>query len=225
MKKAKIFALVIILSALSTTQANILCGEPNGTADLFDWQDGQSLYGLFGDPTPIGGNTLAFFPSGFRAESIDDSADSVYDLLEFELTAHSGFSFQNITITEYGDYGVFDTGGVQVFGSLTVTNLDTMESLTAITNSDLSTPETDATLPWQAWTQLDIGASDWTHIKIAFENHLYAASDDGSIAFIEKKVVGNAITLQTIPEPATITILSIGAVVMFGNLRNKKTVI
>lgn len=225
MNKSKIFTLALILLAFSTTYANILWSNSSGTASLFDWQNGQSLYGLFGDPVLIGGNTLAFFPSEFRAESIDGLADSVYDKFELELIAHPGFSFQNIIITEYGDYGIFDSGSVQVSGGLTVDNLDTAASLTAATSSDLSTLITGDIQTWQASSGVNIGSPDWTRIKITFENGLFAMSDSGSAAFIEKKVLGSAITLQVIPEPATVAMLSLGVVFMFGNLRNKRTVI
>ncbi|PKL47951.1 MAG: hypothetical protein CVV39_05040 [Planctomycetes bacterium HGW-Planctomycetes-1] len=223
MTKTKIFTLALILSVFSSAQANILWNNPSGTAGLFDWQNGQSLNGLFGDPTLVGGNTFTFFPSNFRAESTDGITDSVYDILEFELIAHSGFSFQNIAITEYGDYGIFDSGCVQVSGSLTVTNLDTMEFLTASLSSDLLMPQTDNILPWQAWSGVNISAPDWTHIKITLENCLYAGSEDGSISFIEKKVLGSAISLQVVPEPATIAILSFGIIFTFRNAGRRKT--
>ncbi|MDD5010517.1 MAG: PEP-CTERM sorting domain-containing protein [Phycisphaerae bacterium] len=223
MTKAKIFTLALILLAFSSAQANILWSNASGTAGLFDWQNGQSLNGLFGDPTLIGGNTLAFFPSNFRAESLDGITDSVYDRLEFELNANSGFSFQNIAISEYGDYGIFDSGCVQVSGSLTVTNLDTAESLTASLSSDLSAQQANDIRPWQAWSGVNIAAADWTHIKITLENCLCAVSDEGSLAFIEKKVLGSAITLQVIPEPATIAILSLGTILAFRNANRRKT--
>jgi hypothetical protein len=225
MTKAKIFTLALILLAFSSAQANVLWSNASGAAGLFDWQNGQSLNGLFGDPTLIGGNTLAFFPSNFRAESTDGITDSVYDRLEFELIAHSGFSFQNIAISEYGDYGIFDSGLVQVSGSLTVTNLDTMEFLTALLSSDLSSQQTNDILPWQAWSGVNIGAADWTHIKITLENCLYAMSDEESVAFIEKKVLGSAITLQIVPEPATIVVLSLGLVFTFRNASRRKTAV
>ncbi len=224
MTKAKIFTLALIILAFSSVKANILWSNPSGTAGFFDWQNGQSLNGLFGDPTLIGGNTLAFFPSNFRAESLDGLTDSVYDRLEFELNAHSGFSFQNIAISEFGDYGIFDSGCVQVSGSLTVTNLDTSESLTASLSSDLLMPQTGNILTWQAWSGVNISEQNWTHIKITLENCLYALSDEESVAFIEKKVLGNAVTLQIIPEPTTVAMLSLGFVLIFGNKHGRKHV-
>jgi hypothetical protein len=182
---------------------------------------------LFGDPILVGGNTLVFFPSTFRAESLDREVTSVSDRLEFELIAHSGFSIQDISITEYGDYGISGSGLIQVSGTLSTANLDsTTDTLSSSLIADLpARPPADSSGQWQAWTQLDTVPADWTRIKITLENNLLAVSGSGSAAWIEKKVLGNAIAIQIIPEPATVAMLSIGAVFMFGNFRGRKSVI
>lgn len=224
MQKAGFLAAVSILLLSSAAQATIFWSNSTGSADFFDWQNGQSLYGLFGDPILVGGNTLVFFPSTFRAESLDGEIASVSDKLEFELIAHPGFSIQNISITEYGDYGILGSGLVQVSGTLSAENPDT----TDVSNSSLITdlpamPLADSSGQWQAWTQLDIIPTDWTRIKITLENNLLAASDSGSAAWIEKKVLGNAVAIRIIPEPATVAMLSIGTICMLGgNSRGRK---
>lgn len=221
MQKIKFIVAVIVLFVFSAAQAAVFWSEPNGSTDYFDWQNGQSLYGLFGDPILVGGNTLAFSPSIFRAESLDRETNSVSDRLEFELIAHSGFSFQNISITEYGSYGISGSGLVQVSGALSVENLDTTDTLNSSLITDLpERPPADPNGQWQAWTQLDIVPAGWTHIKITLENNLFAISGSGSSAWIEKNVLGNAIAVQLIPEPATVAMLSIG--VMFTLYKSRK---
>jgi len=224
MKKATILATGIILFAFSATQANVFWSNSSGSGSSFDWQNGQSLYGLFGDPIFVGDNTFVFFPSNFRAESINGVSDSVSDRLEFELIAHEGFSFQNIAIVEYGDYGILGNGQVQVSGGLTVENLDTTNSLFSNLTATPSMPATSGQGAWQGQTQLDIGQIDWTRIKITFEDDLLAMSGSGSLAFIEKKVLGNAIAFQVtpIPEPATVITLTIGAIFMLCDSRKKQ---
>jgi hypothetical protein len=225
MQKARFLAVILVLFAFSAVQATVLWSNPDGSAKLFDWVNGQSLYGLFGDPILVGGDTLVFFPSMFRAESMGQT-NSVSDRLEFELIAHPGFGFQNISITEFGDYGILGNGLVQASGALSVENMDT----TDILNSDLITdlpsmfPDNDSGV-WQGWSQLDIGPADWTHIKITLENNLLAVSGNDSAAWIEKKVLGDAIALQIIPEPATVAMLSTGAIftLCHSSKRHKKT--
>jgi hypothetical protein len=223
MQKTKFLVAAIVLFVFSAAQAAVW-SNPTGNADFFDWQNGQSLYGLFGDPILVGGNTLVFFPSMFRAESLDRETNSVSDRLEFELIAHSGFSFQNISITEYGSYGISGTGLVQVSGALSVENLDKADTFL---NSSLITdlperPPADPNGQWQAWTHLDIVPADWTHIKITLENNLFAISGSGSSAWIEKNVLGNAIAVQLIPEPATVAMLSIGAMLTLYKSRKRQ---
>jgi hypothetical protein len=225
MQKVSFLAVVSVLFVFSATQATIFWGNPTGSADFFDWQNGQSLYGLFGDPILVGGNTLVFFPSNFRAESLDRQVISVSDRLEFELIVHSGFSIQDISITEHGDYGILGSGLVQVSGALSAENLDTTDTLNSSLITDLpERPQADSPGQWQAWTQLGVIPADWTRIKITLENNLLAVSGSGSVAWIEKKVLGNAVAIQIIPEPATVAMLSIGAVCMFGNFRGRKSV-
>ncbi len=221
MNRTKLLVVAIVLCTLSVTQATIFWGNSSGNGNGFDWQNGQSLYGLFGDPDLVNGNTFVFFPENFRAESTNGLPGSVSDKLEFELIAHPGFSFQNILVTEYGDYGILDNGIVDVSGGVTVKNMNTSNSLFSSLTTTPSMPVTDGIGEWQAGTQFTIGSTNWTHIKITLENNLFAMSQYGSTAFIEKKVLGNAISFQIIPEPATIATLGIGALFTFCNFRKK----
>lgn len=227
MQKVSLLTVVSVLFMFSAAQAAIFWSNPTGSADFFDWQNGQSLYGLFGDPILVGGNTLVFFPSTFRAESLDREVNSVSDSLEFELIVHSGFSIQDISITEYGDYGILGSGLVQVSGTLSAVNLDsTTDTLSNSLITDLpERPPADSSGQWQAWTQLGTVPADWTRIKITLENNLLAVSGSGSTAWIEKDVLGNAVAIQIVPEPATVAMLIIGTICMFGNFRGRKSVI
>lgn len=217
MKKTAMLCLTAVLCALSPVQANIIWSNSSGSADFFDWQNGQSLNGLFGDPMLVGGNTLVFFPSNFRAEATDGQTAAVSDRLEFELILHAGFSLDNISVTEYGDYGILGTGQVDVSGAVSAQNMDT----TDIINSSLATTYYDQGT-WQGQALLDIVPPDWTRVKITLENDLFAIAGCGSVAWIEKKVIGNAIAIQIIPEPATVAMLTIGSLLMLRNSRSKK---
>ncbi|MGA2915751.1 MAG: PEP-CTERM sorting domain-containing protein [Sedimentisphaerales bacterium] len=212
MLKTRFLAVVSVLFLLSSVQATVLWSEPYGSTDYFDWANGQSLNGLFGDPIPIG-NTFVFFPSLFRAESLDRQENTVSDTLEFELIAHPGYRFQSISIIEYGDYGILGNGLVEASGTLSVENLDTTDTLSNGLETDLpSIFPADAAGEWQAWTNLDVNRPDWTHIRITLENNLFVVSGFSSGAWIEKKVLSNAIAVTLIPEPATAILLSSGMI-------------
>ncbi len=214
--KTAVLAILICVLSNNPAQAFIFWSNPSGSAANFDWANGGSDADLFGSPTLSGGNTLTFSPSNFKAESLDGGTAETSDRLEFILTAHSGYHFGGITISENGDYGIDGDGSVGVSGTLSIENLDiTGGSLnSSLANNLPAMPQAyiaDGT-KWQAWTQLDIGQPNWTYIKIVLQNNLSATTPGaGSSAWIEKKELGTTIAIQIIPEPATIAVLSIGS--------------
>ena len=202
-------------AVLPQAEATIMWGNQSGSADYFDWINGQSIHGLFGDPQLVGGNTFLFFPSNFRAESSNGVPDTVSDRLEFELVAHSGYNFSGINITEYGDYGVFGTGYVQAHGNLSVENMITSEALSDILVSNPVSPIISGQGDFSAEASIAINSPSWTHLRVILENNMIAISSPGSTSFIEKKILGNAIALEIVPEPASIAILSMGTLLLF----------
>jgi len=156
-----------------------------------------------------------FFPSNFRAESSNGVTDTVYDRLEFELVANPGYNFTGINITEYGDYGVFGTGYVQAQGSLNVENLNTSEVLSDSLVTDPISPIISGQGDFSAEASIAINSPQWTRLSVVLENNMIAISSPGSSSFIEKKILGNAIALEIVPEPASIAILSMGTMLLF----------
>jgi len=207
--------------ALSVVQAIVLWSISKGSASFFDWANGQSDNGLYGDPTLVGGDTLVFFPTGFRAESFNGVTSKVSDRLQFELVAHAGFSFDNILISEFGDYGVFGEGTVRNTGQLFVQNLDSSTTLSDTLSTDPASPITSGQGTFTAEAQVYIDQADWAHIRITLENNLLAMTSPGSAAFIEKKTIGDAIAIQIIPEPATISLISFGSMLFLVKKRKK----
>ncbi len=220
MSKTRLFVIISVLFFLSSVQASILWTEPSGSSDYFDWSNGQSSNGLFGDPIQIG-DSFVFFPSLFRAESADREEASISDILVFELIARPGYSFQSISIVEDGDYGISGNGYVEASGTLYVENLDTADTLSSTLQTDLPAIfSADASGQWQAWTNLNIIEPNWTHIRITLESDLFAVTGFNSGAWIEKKILSNAISVTFIPEPATALLLSSGFV-LFAPKRKK----
>lgn len=222
MRNASIVAIGVILLIISAVQADISWSNAGGSAGYFDWQNGKSASGLFGDPI-LSGDTLVFFPSNFRAESVDGADDTAYDSLEFELIAHPGYSFKSFDFSEFGDYGIFDEGSVNVASTLSIENLDTLQVLSGNFTSNPSMPVSGGQDIWTAEALLAINSANWTHIKITLDNELLAFSRPDSDSFIEKKILSGSVTMQPIPEPATVTIFCIGAAFMLRDFCKRKS--
>jgi hypothetical protein len=221
MNRTKAVFLIVVLYTFSIVSADVFWTNQNGTATSFDWANGHSLYGLFGDPTLVGGNTLVFSPSNFIAESTDGQSNTVSDTFEFELIIHQGFGFQGISITEYGNYGISGHGQVIASGTLSAENLDTAEVLSQTLSTTPSMPAKTGQGQWEGWSEISIDPAGWTRVKITLENNLFAITGSNSAAWIEKTVLGNAVSLQIIPEPATVAALTFGSVWIFRTSRHK----
>jgi uncharacterized protein (TIGR03382 family) len=204
------------LAVAGHASAFVTWTNTNGSTADFDWVGGGSDNGLFGDPTVIG-NTFVFFPSMFRAESIDGASDQVIDRLEVELIAKGAFNFTDVVISEFGDFGIVGIGSVTVTGGLFVTDLENLnpnftprvatDSLVSLPGS----PITSGTGNWTASAGVDLanwdGGPIWTRIKVVLNNVLIATTDGpGSTAFIEKKVGG--ISIEIIPTPGAMPLFA-----------------
>ena len=208
----------ICIPIVCTSPANAFTPWSNssGTAANFDLENGGSDANLFGNPTLTGGNTFVFFPDNFIAMSVGGELVEVSDTLTFDLIVHTNVLITGIQISEYGDYGILDQGLVDMSSVLTAENLITpqTESVGLITNPLM--PVDFGTGAWSA--QGGVSLNGWKHLRITLSNNLIAISDLDSVAFIQKKVVGDSIAITIIPEPATIALLAGG----IACLRRKK---
>ncbi|MFG0257197.1 MAG: MprA protease, GlyGly-CTERM protein-sorting domain-containing form [Phycisphaerales bacterium JB043] len=219
------------IGATLTTSANAFIfwtdtgdGVGNRSGMNMDFTGGGSDFGLFGDPTVVGGNTLVFFPSSFRAESSDGTPGDENDRLEVTIIAHAGFKIDQIQISEFGDYAINGGGEVSVTGTMFVTDLiNTLPGpfpLPRVETDDLvsspGSPITSAGTTSGSWTAtagIDLtstGGPDWTMVKLVLNNNLFALSDAGGNSFIEKKVAGTGIAITVIPTPGAGALLAIG---------------
>ncbi|MGA2915749.1 MAG: PEP-CTERM sorting domain-containing protein [Sedimentisphaerales bacterium] len=206
-------AIIFIHNLVFTSPANgfVYWDEPNGSNAFFKWENGGSNSGLYGNPNIIG-NTFSFSSiTNFEADSSENP--EVSDTLVFDLTANSGYLITAIQISEGGDYDIVGDGSVNVLGELTIHNLASSESdKVASLNFNPPMPVysghgNDAN-EWSG--SATITGLNWTHIKITLSNDLFAIADEGSASLIWKKSAGMPLTIQIVPEPATIAILSIG---------------
>lgn len=203
-----------VLALAGTANGFVFWSNPNGTAAGFDWKDGGSDNGLFGDPVVLG-NTFTFSPNGFIAIAANGVAGIVSDRLEVELIAHKNFNFSGIKITELGDYGILGSGAVQTTAFMVITDLDIvrpMQSDLMVTNPAM--PVFSGSGAWTGTMEVDllsVPGPDWVHIKLVLNNNLQAVADQGASSFIQKKAAG--ITIEVLPTPGTLALLDRKSVV------------
>ncbi len=204
-----------VLAIAGSAHAFVFWNNPNGTANGFDWKDGGSDNGLFGDPVIIG-NTFTFFPSGFIASGLNGTAGFISDRLEVELIAHKNFNFTGIKITEVGDYGILGTGGVQASAFMVVTDLAMVRPWeTDVMATTPTMPITVGAGQWSGTMSVDLAnvpGPDWFHIKLVLNNNLQAVAGANSSSFIQKKAAG--ITITVLPTPGSLALLGLAGAVL-----------
>ena len=126
MNKIAFLSLILCLCVFSNSFGAFVYwggGMKDGSATAFDWFNGGSDNGLFGDPVLVGGNTFVFTPQNFRADSLDGVSGTAADRLKVTLVAKPGQMITGIRITEFGDYGITGNGEVRISGGLFMTNM------------------------------------------------------------------------------------------------------
>ncbi len=199
-----------LLAAAGSAQAFVPWSNANGVGSFFSWSGGGSDNGLFGSPILVGGQSFVFFPANFRAQSANGGAAQVSDRLEVTLEAFQGFSFDQVHIQEFGDYGVVNGGQVVANMGMFVTDLN---SFRVVTDNNTFSTAANGFGNWTAQTTAIL--SSWippaNRIQIVLNNNLIAISNgQGSVAFIEKKVAGIIIT---VPTPGSLALVGLGGLV------------
>lgn len=198
---------VAFTSSISNAAAWIV---PNGSTANYVYSNGGDDNGLFGQPTilPEG---LAFNPAGFVAQSTGGSTgpqsqknDRMYVTLSSP--QGQGKTLTQVTLGEYGDYSIFNGGGVKAWAYLVVRVLDAdwvgNRVFTATLAANPAMPVTTAGNAGGEWTglaQVNLPAAAQS-VQVVLNNVLQAYSNPNGTALIEKKDVGITII---IPEPTS----------------------
>lgn len=212
---------LVVVALHSFLLCNVVLGftpwtNANGAATSFTWTGGGSDNGRFGNPILVAGNTFSFTPEDFRAESVNGSPANVSDRLQVDLHALPGLGFTGILIREGGDYGLLGTGQVSAGGLLTVEDLDQARNAQDPLAVSPGMPVVSGTGAWDATAGVafppPMPGNAWTNIRLILQNDLAAVSDPGSIAFIQKKFLGESLIVEIlVPEPAVLTLLALCA--------------
>jgi hypothetical protein len=212
--------LCLQLAFAVTASAFVAWSNQSGTGTNFEWVNGGSDNGLFGDPLLVGGDTFTFIPSGFRAESTDGLPHIATDRMQVDLAAYTGHKFTEIRITETGDYGILGQGSVEIAGTVTAHDLFQLRSRSDSLVATPGSPIESGFGTWTATTTILLDdAQEWTRLTLELQNDLLAVAAPGSASFIETKFLGGELSIQVLPEPGALALLSFGAVTFIRHRR------
>lgn len=180
--------------------------QPNGSTVLYDYTNGRSTDGLFGDPTFLANGDIVFTPTAFIATNPGGVTDAVLSELEFDITLKPNVVLDFIRVIEAGTYQIDGVGSVSVSATLVTTNLDFFlvesASLTPGTPVPITTTGSGA---WTAQGEVDYTSSfaPWNTIRIRVTNEVTATGiDPSTIAKSEVRIV--------FPAPGSVALLAIG---------------
>jgi len=184
-----------------------------GTTVDFTLDD--TIQGLFGQAY-VSGDILYFTPVDFEAKSLNGVGFALTnDTMNIKVTAHQGWSFSNVGLTERGDYLLLGSGSTaDVGGQLRV--FDVATPLVDVTASILTTNPLNlmgmSTHNWTAGASIDLSAWNTTQaINVTVENLLLpSTSIPASLAFVEKKFVGLNLVTAPVPEAETYAMMLAG---------------
>ena len=211
----KLAAGMILLSQTLTGAAFAASVTLSGTTVDFSFDD--TLLGLFGQAN-VAGDNLYFTPINFTAESMNGAGfDLTKQTVNVKVTAHDGWDFSSLALTERGDYlRVGSPAKVVVSGQIRA--FDTLNPLGEVTSSILPTgafQQTDdfITQNWEAKAAANLGSmSAASMINVTLQNILVAQSPVGTdtLAFIEKKYAGLNVITTPVPEAETYAMMLAG---------------
>ncbi|HEY4234171.1 MAG TPA: PEP-CTERM sorting domain-containing protein [Lacipirellulaceae bacterium] len=239
----------IVLITRGANASPIVYGAfPGATIDYVGVQEESSSdpgSGFFGAPT-VAGDAMDFNPQAFAASSSGLNSDITDSNLQFMVTAHANKGITAISFAEAGDTTLTGLAGqaqttvgtiinaeiqeLNIAGVLTPVSINLPQVVMpfAPKGSFLLTIDGAGTKGWTGGAPVDLSAygGQVTKVGISLDNTLTAASVAGTSAFIQKKdadaLVITVITGGRIPEPSSVVIAMIGAVLCGAIVRRRK---
>jgi len=197
---------------------------PNGASDSFSYANGQDINGFFGDPF-VSADTFFYVGANFQVNASNGSSSSQGDVTSFDVTANPGLQFSLIRVTAFGSYAATGPGMNQV-------DMDANLSLTElggaartwngpmITNPTF--PASDASGGWSGLSNVDVTFEfptphDVLHVEMA--NDVFAITGESGSAELNVQFQDLKITFQLVPEPASLSLMAVGALALLRRRR------
>jgi len=212
-------------------------GQGTGSSMSFTFANGQDLNGLFGEPFLDSANdTFYFFESAFQVTSQNGGTTAQYDEVSMDVFANPGLTFSLMRVTANGSYnsgGGGTTNEVDLDGLLTMTELGPNESFDGGVgddgrqfSGDLVTtpgfPKSNEAGTWSGAAFADVMVEfpvpdDSIHVSIS--NNVIAITTAGGTAELDVQYQDLKIEFQLIPEPASLSLLAVGALALLRRRR------
>lgn len=194
---------------------------------------------LYGAPS-ISGDSLTFSPVSFGANASGGSFDLTDGTLATSLVSIAGYYIEKIQFSERGDYTLFGIGGTAntyatVANSLFIRIVNTtggaIPPITATVNMTFTPSDGTYNLIddpgigkiWEGGLLVDIdamlanagyGDRKATKVDITMDNTLVAVSEANTQAYIKKKQLEGITITAIVPEPATLSLLLLGGLLL-----------
>lgn len=173
------------------------------SGNTVDYTFDDAMLDLFG-PASLSGDTLYFTPVSFQAESLNgDGFALTKSTMNIEVSAHDGWSFSNMALSEQGDYLLLGASSTaDVSGQIRVRDVASpLADMTASIHSSAPLDQTGLpTTNWTAGAAVDLSAwNDSRTVNVTVQNLLMASTAGGSsLAFVDKKFVGLTPTMAEV---------------------------
>jgi hypothetical protein len=206
--------------------------NPSGSSDHFTYSNGGDLNGFFGNPL-VQNDSFIFNATTFMAyaegDGINPQQVTQGDTASVDVLANPGSTFTQMRVTAVGSY-VLDRAAswVDVAASLSITENDSL--FRNWTESLQTTPPfpifgSDQSFVMGAWSGQATVAVEVvfpepsSNMHISLSNLLTAFAAADGIAQIDAQYQALEIQLFTVPEPATLMLLSLSALVLIRRRR------
>jgi hypothetical protein len=211
-------------------------GQGFGYSQSFSFANGQDVNGLFGEPFLDSANdTFYFFESAFQVTSQNGGSSSQFDEVSLDVYANPGLTFSLMRVTANGSFNAGGGGAsneVDLSAILSLTELgandmydggggddgrDFSGDMVAITDDGGTFPKSNDAGTWNGLATVDVTVvfpvpDDAIHVSMS--NDVIAITTAGGTAEIDVQYQDLKIEFQLIPEPASLSLLAVGALAL-----------